>query len=152
MQTPCGMGEHFHAYWELMTTEPKRITFAVIDRASGRLAGTSSFLGIDSRHRLLEIGYTFFHPDFRGTRVNPETKLLMLREAFEAGAVRVQFTVAAVNARSRAAVVKLGAKQEAILRNHRITWQGEQRDTVIFSIVAQEWPEVGRRLRARLAA
>ena len=150
MQTLSGVGEHFEAYWALMTSEARRVTFAVFDKQSGRIAGTSSFLGIDPKHRQVEIGYTFFHPDFRGTGVNPETKLLMLREAFAAGAMRVQFTVSAVNARSRAAVLKLGAKQDGILRNHRITWQGELRDTVVFSILPDAWPQIERDLKGRL--
>lgn len=151
LQTLSGVGEHFDAYWNLMLSEPRRIALAIRDPSSGRLAGTSSFLDINSRHRNLEIGYTFFHPEHRGTAANPETKLLMLGQAFAAGAQRVQFTVAAVNARSRAAVLKLGASQEGILRRHRVTWTGAQRDTVIFSILAEEWPEVEQRLKRRLA-
>ena len=150
MQTLSAVGEHFEPYWALMTSEARRVTFAVFDKQSGRLAGTSSFLGIDPKHRQAEIGYTFFHPDFRGTQANPATKLLMLREAFAAGAVRVQFTVSAVNARSREAVLKLGARQDGILRNHRITWQGELRDTVVFSILPDAWPEIERALQERL--
>jgi RimJ/RimL family protein N-acetyltransferase len=105
---------------------------------------------IDPQHRTVEIGYTWFRPEYRGTAINPETKLLMLAEAFRAGARRVQFSVSAVNTRSQAAVLKLGAKREGLLRNHRITWTGQRRDTVLFSIVAEEWDEVRERLRARL--
>lgn len=150
MQTLCGLGEHFHGYWRLMLDTADRIAFAVRDPLSGRIAGTSSFIQIDSQNRTVEIGYTFFRPEYRGTAVNPETKLLMLSEAFGAGALRVQFSVAAVNARSRAAVLKLGAKQEGIIRRHRITWTGDRRDTVLFSIIADEWDEVRRGLVERL--
>lgn len=152
MQTVNPVGEGFEPYWRAMIDEPRRITLAIRDTASGALAGTSSFFLIDPRHRTLEIGHTFFHPDWRGGAANPETKLLMLSEAFGAGAVRVQFTVSAVNARSRAAVLKLGARQEGILRRHRISWTGEGRDTIMFSIIEMEWDEVRQGLETRLAA
>ena len=151
IQTLCGIGEHFDDYWRLMLETPGRIAFSVRDKASGRIAGTSSFIQIDPEHRTLEIGYTFFRPEFRGRAVNPETKLLMLSEAFGGGALRVQFSVNSVNARSRAAVLKLGAKQEGVLRRHRINWTGQLRDTVLFSIIDEEWNEVRAGLEERLA-
>jgi RimJ/RimL family protein N-acetyltransferase len=151
IQSVSAMGEHFDGYWQMMTETPRRITFAAYDKASGRLAGTSSLFDIDPQHRTLEIGYTWFRPEYRGTAINPEAKLLMLSEAFDAGALRVQFSVSAVNARSQAAVLKLGAKKEGVIRNHRITWNGSKRDTALFSIIAEEWDEVRERLRSRLA-
>ena len=150
IQTSSGMGEHFDGYWAKMLDTPGRIAFAVHDEASGRIAGTSSFINIDPKHRTVEIGYTFFRPEYRGTAVNPETKLLMLSEAFGAGALRVQFSVSAANARSQAAVLKLGAKKEGVIRNHKITWTGDKRDTVLFSIVDEEWDAVRETLRSRL--
>lgn len=147
----AGFGAHFPAFWDAMTGTPGRIAYAVVDKASGRIAGTSSFFLIDPDHRTLEIGYTWLHPDFRGTRANPEAKLLMLSEAFGAGALRVQFGVDARNARSQAAVLKLGAAKEGVVRRHKITWTGHKRDTALFSIVEEEWPEVERRLKERLA-
>lgn len=152
MQTVNPVGDGFEPYWRAMIEEPARVTLAVRDAWTGALAGTSSFFLIDPRHRTLEIGHTFFHPDWRGGAANPETKLLMLSEAFRTGALRVQFTVSAVNARSRAAVLKLGAKQEGILRRHRISWTGEGRDTIMFSIIEEEWDEVRQGLVTRLAA
>ena len=151
VQTVSALGEHFDGYWQMMIETPGRISFAVLDRTDGRIAGTSSFIQIDSRHRSLEIGYTFFHPGYRGTAINPETKLLMLGRAFDAGALRVQFSVSALNARSQAAVLKLGAKKEGVIRNHRISWTGESRDTVLFSIIAKEWDEVREKLKSRLS-
>ena len=121
-------GEHFAGFWEKLTGTADRIGFAVRDRASGRIAGTSSFLKIEPDHRTLEIGFTFFRPEYRGTCVNPEAKLLMLGEAFGAGALRVQFRVDTRNARSQAAVAKLGAVREGIVRRHLITWTGHKRD------------------------
>ena len=151
IQSVSGMGEHFPAYWALMTQTPGRIGYAVRDRASGRLAGTSSLFAIDPEHRSCEIGYSWLRPEYRGGAVNPETKLLMLSEAFGAGALRVQFSVDTRNGRSRAAMLKLGAREEGIIRRHRITWNGHRRDTALFSIIDTEWPEVEARLKARLA-
>lgn len=151
LQSASALGKHFDAYWRMMTETPRRITLVAFDRASGHMVGTSSLFDIDPQHRTLEIGYTWFRPECRGTAVNPEAKLLMLSQAFEAGARRVQFSVSAANERSQAAVLKLGAKREGVLRNHRITWTGHKRDTVLFSIIEEEWPEVRDRLEARLA-
>src|SRR5581483_2621586 len=97
------------------------------------------------------IGATFLRPDVRASFVNPETKLLMLGHAFNSGAVRVQFTVDARNERSQAAVAKLGAVREGILRRDTRTWTGHLRDTVVFSILDSEWPAVKLRLEQRLA-
>jgi RimJ/RimL family protein N-acetyltransferase len=151
LQSVSALGEHFDAYWRMMTETPRRITLVAFDKASGRMAGTSSLFDIDPQHRTLEIGYTWFRPECRGTLINPEAKLLMLGQAFDAGARRVQFSVSAANERSQAAVLKLGAKKEGVLRNHKITWTGYKRDTVLFSIIEEEWPEVRDRLTARVA-
>ncbi len=150
LQTVSAMGEHFDAYWQMMVDTPGRMTFTVRDTAGERVVGTSSFIQIDPAHRTLEIGYTFFRRECRGTFANPQTKLLMLTEAFGAGAHRVQFSVSAANRRSQAAMLKLGAKQEGIIRRHRITWTGERRDTVLFSIIVDEWDEVRTKLMPRL--
>lgn len=152
IQTTKAIGDGFPDYWRKMIGTPDRITLAVRDKASGAAIGTSSFMGIDPKHRNLEIGYTFFRPEYRGTAINPETKLLMLSEAFAAGAVRVQFSVSGVNKRSQAAVLKIGARQEGVLRKRVISWTGEVRDAVIFSIIDEEWPAVEAGLRARVAA
>jgi RimJ/RimL family protein N-acetyltransferase len=151
IQSTSALGEHFQTYWAAMLQTPHRITLAAFARVSGRMAGTSSMFDIDPQHRTLEIGYTWFRPEYRGTAINPEAKLLMLSEAFRAGARRVQFSVSAANKRSQAAVLKIGGKQEGTLRNHRITWTGASRDTVLFSITDQEWPEVRDGLITRLA-
>jgi RimJ/RimL family protein N-acetyltransferase len=84
--------------------------------------------------------------------VNPQSKLLMIAMAFDAGARRVGFKVDALNARSRAAVLKLGARQDGIIRQDRITWTGRTRDTVVFSILSDEWPAVRAGLEGRLGA
>jgi len=145
-------GEHFGSGWAYLRGEVaagRMIQYAVI--SDGRCVGMTSFIGPDSASRVVEIGATYYHPDHRGGRVNPAAKRLLLAEAFEAGANRVWLKVDAVNARSRAAVLKLGAVQEGILRQDRVTWTGRIRDTVVFSILAAEWPAVRDRLDARLA-
>lgn len=145
-----GYREHFPAFFALMLETPDRISFAVRDKETGRLAGTSSMFMIDPQHCSLEIGYTWFRPEYRGTFVNPESKLLMLDHAFGAGALRVQFGVDTRNARSQAAMRKLGAKQEGVVRRHKVTWTGYKRDTALFSIIETEWVEVREKLRQRL--
>lgn len=117
----------------------------------GHCVGVSTFT-LDAPSRRCEIGNTYLHPKVRGGPVNPESKLLMLGQAFAAGMNVVQFRVDALNLRSRAAVTKLGAHQDGILRQDRITWTGRVRDTVMFSILRGEWPEVKARLEARLDA
>jgi RimJ/RimL family protein N-acetyltransferase len=111
----------------------------------------TSYIGPDPVNASVEIGGTYYHPDHRGGAVNPAAKLLMLDHAFAAGARRVQLNVDAINHRSCAAVLKLGAVQEGVLRQHRVVWTGRIRDTVVFSILAAEWPAVRAGLDARLA-
>ncbi len=145
------VGEHFDVWADMMkkrTARGEALAYAVVK--DGRVVGTSFFIGIDPPNRTVEIGNTYYHPDFRGTAVNPESKLLMLAHAFASGAQCVRFRVDALNARSRAAVLKLGARQEGILRRDRVTWTGRVRDTVMFSILDDEWPEVRAKLEARL--
>lgn len=144
-------GEHFDASWErqmAMNASGQFISFAVV--RGGRCVGASSYLNISVPDARVEIGATYYHPDHRGGPVNPAAKRLMLGGAFDAGARRVELRVDAINARSRAAVLKLGAIQEGILRQDRVTWTGRIRDTVIYSILSDEWPAVRDRLDARL--
>lgn len=99
----------------------------------------------------MEIGGTYYRPDRRGGTVNPAAKHLLLDHAFASGAHRVRFNVDAINSRSRAAMLKLGAVQEGILRQDRVCWTGRVRDTVVFSVLAEEWPIVREGLLARLS-
>jgi RimJ/RimL family protein N-acetyltransferase len=103
------------------------------------LAGMSSFLGIDEGRGVLEIGGTYYRPQFRGTGFNRRVKDMMLRRAFDCGFRRVEFRVDERNKRSQAAMAKLGAVREGLLRADRITWTGHVRDTVLFSILREEW-------------
>jgi RimJ/RimL family protein N-acetyltransferase len=148
-----GCGEGFAEWWAMATRQSdsgERVVFAIRRLSDKRVVGTSSYLGVDRLNRGLEVGATFLRPDVRSGPVNPESKLLMLANAFDAGAIRVQFTVDMRNARSQAAVLKLGASQEGVLRNHKITWTGHVRDSAIFSITDYDWPGVKQRLEFRL--
>lgn len=116
------------------------------------MVGRSCFLHIRPADRGVEIGATFLHPDVRGGAVNPEAKLLMLAHAFASGAMRVELITDARNLRSQAAIAKLGAVREGVLRAHKITWTGHRRDTVVFSIIEEEWPTVRAGLERRLNA
>jgi RimJ/RimL family protein N-acetyltransferase len=146
-------GDQFEPAWRRIMREAQAgayIPFAVMDQ--GRCRGISIYLAIDGANRSLEIGGTYYHPDLRGKAFNPAAKRLLFEHAFASGADRVQLKVDAINARSRAAVLKLGAVQEGILRHEKVTWTGRVRDSVVFSVLAQEWPAVRERLDARLAA
>lgn len=148
-----GCGEGFETFWAQTlgeTQRGERIGYAIRRKSDGRIVGTTSFLAIRPLHGGVEIGATFLHPDARSGPVNPETKLLLLDHAFDSGAVRVEFMVDVRNARSQAAVTKLGAQKEGVLRRHKITWTGHVRDTAVFSIIDTDWPAVKARLEFRL--
>jgi N-acetyltransferase len=147
------LDEHFDPSFERLigyrdagTWQPR----AVI--TGGEVVGMSSYLRIDLDNDALEIGGTYYRPEVRSGLVNPAAKRLLMTHAFGQGARRVQYCVDAINARSRAAVLKLGAVQEGIIRHDRVTWTGRLRDTVVFSILADEWPAARERLDHRLAA
>jgi N-acetyltransferase len=147
------LDQGFDFHWARILQEVSQgqtLAFAVV--ADGVCRGMSTYLGIDGMNHTVEIGATYYEPSVRGGPVNPSAKRLLLGHAFDCGATRVQFRVDAINARSRAAVLRLGAVEEGILRQDRVTWTGRVRDTVHFSILADEWPAVRDRLDARLAA
>jgi RimJ/RimL family protein N-acetyltransferase len=120
------------------TSNPQNRTFVLFE--GGELAGMSSYLGIDQARQTLEIGGTYYRPHLRGTGFNRRVKDMMLKRAFDCGIRRVEFRVDRRNARSQAAMKKLGAVREGILRADRITWTGYVRDTVLFAILNEEWP------------
>ncbi len=127
------------------------VAFAVVHRPTAAVIGRTSYMDIRPAHRGLEIGRTWIATAHQGTAVNPEMKLLMLRHAFEAlGAVRVQLKTDARNVQSQRAIAKLGAVREGVLRRHMVLPDGFVRDTVVFSITDEDWPEVKRRLVSRL--
>ena len=128
------------------------VPFAVLSPDGADFLGITSYLDPSRVNRGVEIGMTAYAPHATGTAINPAAKRLLLAHAFGAGALRVQFQVDDRNKRSQAAVLKLGARREGILRNHRVLQDGFVRDTAFFSILDSEWPEVKARLDARLAA
>ena len=145
-------GEHFDPAWARLQAEHaagRMLPFAVI--AGGECVGCTGYLNIEPMNRALEIGGTYYRPDRRGGAVNPAAKHLLLGHAFASGARRVRFCVDAINARSRAAMRKLGAVEEGIMRQDRTCWTGRVRDTVVFSVLETEWPAVSAGLLARLA-
>lgn len=144
-----GCGEGFEEWWAFAISG-ERMVYAIRRLKDDRVVGTSSFMTIRRAHKGLEVGSTFLHPDVRSGPVNPESKLLMLGHAFDAGAIRVEFMIDIRNARSQAAVLKLGAEKEGVLRSHKITWTGFVRDTAVFSITDYDWPAVRERLEYRL--
>ena len=121
--------------------------FVIVRRDTGRIVGSTRFWKIDRANRKLEIGHTWLGASAQRTGVNSEAKLLLLTHAFEVmEAVRVQFTADELNARSRAAILRLGATQEGIIRHERIMPDGRKRNSVRFSIIDSEWPELKARL------
>ena len=129
------------------------LAFAVIERGTGRAVGSTRFLDYQPAHRGVEIGWTWYHRAHWGGAVNPEAKLLLLRHAFGAlGCMRVQLKSDARNERSRAAMLKLGATFEGILRKHMIVQGGTIRDSSYYSILDDEWPAVEQGLLDRLVA
>ncbi|MBP0598668.1 GNAT family N-acetyltransferase [Herbaspirillum sp. LeCh32-8] len=132
-------------------TDGRVMAFLIVDRACGRPIGTTRFWKIDRANRKLEIGHTWLSLSFQRSGANTEAKFLLLRHAFEQMAcVRVQFTTDVLNERSRAAILRIGAKQEGIVRHERIMPDGRKRDSVRFSIIDDEWPEVRAGLLAKL--
>jgi RimJ/RimL family protein N-acetyltransferase len=152
MKTP----EDFQRLIDKALDEQQRgesVVFATVERSSGRTIGSTRFMNIDRVNRRVEIGSTWIAPPWQRTAVNSEAKYLMMRHAFEAwGCIRVELKTDALNQKSRNAILRIGAKEEGTLRRHLLTWTGRVRDTVYFSILDSEWPEVRARLEARLSS
>lgn len=129
--------DHFDQSIDHFSGARNNRTFVLFE--GDELVGMSSFLGIDEGRQCLEIGGTYYRPKFRGTGFNRRVKDMMLRRAFDCGFRRVEFRVDERNKRSQAAMAKLGAVREGVLRADRITWTGHVRDTVLFSILKDEW-------------
>jgi RimJ/RimL family protein N-acetyltransferase len=146
------MGDGFDAYWSAACGAPpgQRMAYAIRRCRDDRVIGMSTYYTEFLSQRGVSIGTSFLHPSVRGGPANPEAKLLMLDHAFNCGAVRVQFKVDTRNQRSQAAVAKLGAVREGVLRRDRLTWTGYIRDTVVFSILDHEWPRLKAQLQSRV--
>jgi RimJ/RimL family protein N-acetyltransferase len=129
------------------------VLFAQVEQATGRAVGRTSYLNISRRDRGLEIGSTWLGRPWQRTSLNTEAKYLLLRHAFEVlGAVRVQFKTDLRNVQSQRAIERLGAAREGVLRKHMLVRDGFIRDSVLYSILAEEWPAVKDRLEARMGA
>jgi len=128
------------------------LPFATVSRAARRAIGSTRFANFDAPNRRVEIGWTWLGRDWQRTAINTEAKYLMLTHAFEKlGCVRVELRTDVLNERSRAAIRRIGASEEGVLRKHAITSTGRVRDDVYYSIVDEEWPGVKAKLEARIA-
>ncbi|XXF79137.1 GNAT family N-acetyltransferase [Myxococcaceae bacterium GXIMD 01537] len=153
--TVLGTREDVEAYISSALAAAEKGTerpFVILERASGEPLGSTRYLEIQRQHRTLEIGSTWLARRAWRSRVNTECKYLLLRHAFETLQVmRVQLKTDARNARSRAAIERIGAKFEGILRHHMLVRGGVVRDTAYYAFIDTEWPEARARLKARLA-
>jgi RimJ/RimL family protein N-acetyltransferase len=123
------------------------VVFAIVDPRAGRAVGTTRYMSIDRPSRRLEIGWTILAPSARRTAINTATKRLLLGHAFdELGARRVELKTDGANARSRAAILRIGASFEGLFRKHRIRHDGSDRDTAWYAILDDDWPRVRARL------
>ncbi len=132
-------------------SDKKMMPFVIINKANDEIIGSTRYCSIDEKNRRLEIGYTWYAATYQKTKINTNCKLLLLQNAFEKwNCIAVEFKTHFFNYPSRAAITRLGARQDGILRNHRIGENGVVRDTVIFSIIESEWKAVKQNLEFKL--
>ena len=150
---PAGLpadADEMRAQWA--ESSAKRVAYVVRLAADGTVVGTTSLGDVDLANESVHLGWTAYAPAVWGTVVNPECKFLLLEHAFETcGFGRVKIQTGLENTRSQAAIAKLGATREGVLRRHKKLANGTFRDTVVFSILADEWPDVRKRLLARIS-
>jgi RimJ/RimL family protein N-acetyltransferase len=148
--------EEMAAYIETALDEKKRgvsLPFAIVEKATGRTIGSTRYGNIDRTHHRVEIGWTWVAREWQRTAMNTEAKYLLLKHAFESlGCMRVELKTDSLNEKSRAAILRIGAKEEGIFRNHMITSSGRIRHSAYYSIIDTEWPAVKARLEARLSS
>jgi RimJ/RimL family protein N-acetyltransferase len=151
---PVRTAEEMAGYIETALEEQERgvsLPFALIEKAARRVVGSTRYGNIDRAHHRVEIGWTWVAREWQRTAVNTEAKYLLLRHAFETlGCIRVDLKTDSLNERSRTAILRIGAREEGIFRNHMITASGRVRHSVYFSVVDSEWPAVKARLESRL--
>ena len=146
----AGMAEYITAALEAQA-QGHELPFVIVRKSTGGVVGTTRFYFIDRVNRHVEIGYTWLAASEQRSAVNTEAKLLLLTHAFENWrCIRVALITDVLNQQSRAAILRLGAKEEGVLRNHLIMPGGRYRDSVCFSIIEAEWPEVKARLQDKL--
>jgi N-acetyltransferase len=147
---PDGMAKEIDRRLELQA-RGSMLPFAVIDKSTGRAAGMTTFMNIDSVNRRVEIGSTWYRKQVQRTGLNSECKLLMLERAFDKlGCIAVEFRTHFFNRQSRTAIERLGARLDGILRQHQIGRDGILRDTCVYSILDREWPAVRAHLTHQL--
>lgn len=150
-----GDGAHFDAWFDQMMRAQEtgiQISHAICRKATDRIVGHSAYLVISPPNQRAEIGWTWCAASAHGSEVNPACKLALLARLFECGAERAELKTHGLNKRSQAAMLKMGARYEGTLRRQMRTWRGDLRDTVWFSVLRDEWPEVRAGLEARLSA
>lgn len=151
---PVRTAEEMKAYVDAALAEQARGTslpFTIVERATGNVIGSTRYANIERTHRRVEIGWTWVARQWQRTAVNTECKYMLLKHAFETlGCIRVELKTDSLNERSRAAILRIGAKEEGVFRNHMITASGRIRHSVYFSITDSEWPVVKRRLEEKL--
>jgi N-acetyltransferase len=149
------LGDHFDAWFEKawrLTSEGKQQMFVVERLSDKQVIGSTRYYDVSHENKRIMIGYTWYVPEEWGTKVNPECKLLVMQHAFETmNFNRIEFAVDSRNQRSRGALLKLGAKEEGLLRQHIVLANGYVRDTVIFSVIKSEWQMIKNKLLARLS-
>jgi len=152
--TPVRTVEEMAAYVATALREQAQgvsLPFALVEQQTGRPLGSTRYGNIDRTNHRVEIGWTWVAREWQRTAINTEAKYLLLKHAFETlGCIRVELKTDSLNERSRAAILRIGAREEGIFRNHMITASGRIRHTVYFSIVDSEWPSVKARLETRL--
>ncbi len=151
MRTPEDMKTYIQTalQWKAQGTA---LPFVIIEKDSGHVAGSTRYANIDIEHRRLEIGWTWIARAWQRTVINTETKYLLLTHAFESlGCIRVEFKTDTLNTQSRNALLRIGATEEGIFRNHMITPSGRFRHTVYFSIIDSEWNAVKQHLEKKLS-
>lgn len=148
--------EEMAAYIETALQEQERgvsLPFAILEKAGGRAIGSTRYGNIDRTHHRVEIGWTWVAHEWQRTAMNTEAKYLLLKHAFESlGCIRVELKTDSLNEKSRVAILRIGAKEEGIFRNHMITASGRIRHSAYYSIIDSEWPEVKARLEAKLSS
>jgi RimJ/RimL family protein N-acetyltransferase len=150
VQTPEQMAEYIETALKEQASG-LALPFAQIEKATGRVIGSTRFGNIERAHYRVEIGWTWVARPWQRTAVNTESKYLLLRHAFETlGCMRVELKTDSLNAKSRAAILRIGAREEGVFRNHMITSSGRIRHTVYFSVIEPEWPGVRASLERKL--
>jgi RimJ/RimL family protein N-acetyltransferase len=154
--TAVRTSEEMAAYIETALQEQERgvsLPFALVQRTTGQAIGSTRYGNIERTHHRVEIGWTWVARAWQRTAANTEAKYLLLRHAFESlGCMRVELKTDSLNERSSAAILRIGAKEEGIFRNHMITASGRIRHNVYFSIIDSEWPGAKARLEAKLGS